>query len=115
EEYQVRALASTELSAAIDPRPVNGGRHIVYASNQPTASEDSNVYSIYIMNADGTGSAMLLDGSTYGTLRLVDTVGELVFAGVGDHSLITVDVETLETRRFMISGHIDAVSSEGTH
>lgn len=104
------------LHRAMNPRPVNGGTKIVYASNRSVIeSEHPHTYSLYITNPNGSNDQLLLDGKKFGSLSIVDTLGSLVYAAGQDDSLVVIDTDTSETKKYRIGGRVDAVSSEGTH
>lgn len=94
-----------------NPMPVRGGTQIVFAYR----AEESGVNDLYIMDADGGGLKLLLDGEKYGDARLIDTLGSTVYAAGFDHSLIVIDTVTRETKKFAVNGRVDAVSEDGVH
>jgi hypothetical protein len=100
-----------------NPRPVNGGRQIVFNSNKTSLQDGSvrNDAGIYIISLDGSDERQLLDGEVYGNLRIVDTIGTRIYAEGGNHSLIVMDAVTFEVRRFLIGGRPDAVSADGNY
>ena len=106
-----------ELVWSASPRPVNGGRHIVYHSNRSSILSGSGetVSSIYMIGVDGSSERMLLDGEQYGSVRVLDTVGTRVYAQGEDLSLIVMDSITREMKRFFLKGQIDAVSKDGNY
>lgn len=97
-----------------NPMPVRGGTQIVFAYGIEDGGAGP-VYHLYIMDADGGGLKLLLDGEKYGGARLLDTLGSTVYAVGFDHSLIVIDTVTRETKKFAVRGRIDAVSEDGGH
>ena len=118
---RVVAALSSEQTAQVswyaNPRPVNGGRQIVFNSNKTSLMNGSAADNadIHIISIDGSGERLLLDGESYGNLRIVDTIGTRVYAEGGRNSLVVMDVVTLEVKRFMIGGRPDAVSADGNY
>lgn len=118
--FNKRVLSSnyrlTSEIRAKNPMPVNDGKKIVYTSNRSVSDQmQEEPFSLYMINIDGSHEQMLLDGSKFGSVRLIDTISNQVFAATDDSSVVIVDISTQETKKYKLEGYADAISKDGKY
>ncbi|KRF44016.1 hypothetical protein ASG93_03660 [Paenibacillus sp. Soil787] len=107
--------SKTILYWASRPTPVNDGRAIAFESNKNAVLSKKQAFSIHLVNADGTGEKVLVDGAKYGYAVLLDSVGSRLVAESEDRSVLDIDVVTGDIRKHEVNGHLDALSKDGRY
>ncbi|WP_409341962.1 hypothetical protein [Paenibacillus sp. MBLB4367] len=108
--------AKTILYWASRPTPVNEGRAIAFESNKDSVLSPKQAFNIHLVNPDGSGEKVLLDGAKYGGYAiLLDSAGTRLVAEGKDRSVLDIDVLTGAVRKHEVNGHLDALSKDGRY
>jgi len=106
----------TILYWASRPTAVMDGRAIAFESNKETVLDrERGFFNIHLINADGSGEKVVVDGAKYGDAILLDSAGSRLVAEGEGHSLLDIDVETGAVRKHEVNGHLDALSKDGRY
>ncbi|WNQ09638.1 hypothetical protein MJA45_18645 [Paenibacillus aurantius] len=107
--------SKTILYWASRPTPVNDGRAIAFESNKNAVLTKKQTFSIHLVNADGTGEKVLVDGAKYGYAVLLDSLGSRLVAESEDRSVLDIDVVTGAIRKHEVNSHLEALSKDGRY